>query len=71
MTSCLLPWITKPFTNWVYSESKEFAPIGANSFLSEMTPFETGGKMEKEELLPLKEYPFTLMRVATGQGRFL
>ena len=28
-----------PFPVWVNSSRKEFAPIGANSFLEELTPF--------------------------------
>ena len=39
---------------------KEFASKEANSFLSELTPYEMGGKMKmKKELLPLKIYPLT------------
>ena len=30
----------------VYSQRKEFAPIGANSFLKEVTPIEKEGKNE-------------------------
>ena len=33
--SCLIPLVTKEAYNGVYSERKEFALMGANSFLSE------------------------------------
>ena len=48
MTFCLLPWIMKYiyFQTRVYSKRKEFAPMGANSFLQELTPFEKGGQNE-------------------------
>ena len=46
MTSCLPLWTIYSFKNCVYSERKEFAPTGANSFLSELTPIQKGGKNE-------------------------
>ena len=51
MASCLLPKTTKAFQNGVCSERKEFAPLGANSFLLELTPFEKGGQNERAKLL--------------------
>ena len=58
MTSCLPTLTMKPFQNKVPSERKEFAPIGANSFLHECTAMkkgdgEGGAEMKMAELLPL------------------
>ena len=33
VTSCFLPCANKPFQDGIYSQRKEFAPQGANSFL--------------------------------------
>ena len=40
---------------------KEFAPLGANSFLLDLTLLRTAGKKEEkiEKLIPLKVYQFT------------
>ena len=46
-------------TKWGLSERKQFAPRGANSFLSELTLTEKEAKMKMAELFPLKEYPYT------------
>ena len=54
MTSRLLSLTTKPFQMEINSERKEFAPIGANYFLSALTPLRNGIKMEKAVLFPLK-----------------
>ena len=37
--------MTEAFLNWVNSERKEFAPVGADSFLLELTHIENGGKI--------------------------
>ena len=34
----------------INSYSKEFAPVGANSFLKELTPMENGGKNENGKI---------------------
>ena len=57
-TSCLLTWRTKSSQNRVFSLRKEFAPMGANSFLQELTPNAEGGKNENDwvaspELVPI------------------
>ena len=44
------------FGNRVYSKRKEFAPRGANSYLSELTQKELGGEMK----ISLTVYLFTL-----------
>ena len=35
------------FPKWIFSERKEFAPMGANSFLCEMIPIYIGCNNEK------------------------
>ena len=46
MTSCVLPLKKEVLLNGVNSLKKEFAPLGANSFLKELTSTEKGGKIE-------------------------
>ena len=48
VAACLLNWRTKSSQNRVYSQRNEFAPIGANAFLSEMTPIYIGDKNEND-----------------------
>ena len=54
MTSCVLSWLKRQVKNGNYSERKEFALKGANSFLSGLTPIGREGKQKMVELLPLK-----------------
>ena len=54
MTSCLLTWRMKSSQNGVYPKRKEFAPMGANSFLEELTLNEMGGKHDNDRN-PLKK----------------
>ena len=62
VTSCLLTWRTKSSRNGIsYSQRKEFALMGANSFSYEMTPTYMGGKNENDRVAPLKVYPFNLI----------
>ena len=58
MTSCLLPWRMKSSQTWVYSFMNEFALVGANSFLYEMTPIYIGGSNENDRVT-FPEYIFT------------
>ena len=44
VTSCLLLWTKNAIQNRVYFLRKEFAPMGANSFLKKPTPVEKKGK---------------------------
>ena len=46
--------------NLIYSYRKEFAPMGANSFLGEMTPIYMRGNNENDRVAVLKVYPVTL-----------
>ena len=48
--SCLLPLTTSPFQSGVYFKRNKFAPVGANSFLSELIPYGKGGKKENERV---------------------
>ena len=50
----------KHFQTGVYSERKEFARRGANTYLLDLTPIERGGKIKMAELLPLKVYQLIL-----------
>ena len=43
MTYYILLLRTKPFPKGDYFLRKEFAPVGANSFLKELSPFKKGG----------------------------
>ena len=51
------------FAKWDLLLKERISPVGANSFLHEMTPIHMGGNNEMTELLPLKVLPFTLCAV--------
>ena len=50
MTSCLLTWRMKSSQNGGLLKRKEFALIGANSFLYEMTQLYIGGTNENDRV---------------------
>ena len=50
MTSCLRTWRMKSSQIGVYSKRKEFAPMGANSSLYEMTQIYEGDNNENDIL---------------------
>ena len=58
MNLCLLPWMIYPFVKGVYSLRKEFAPLGANSFLLELTCIGKRSKKENDRLVPTVLYFF-------------
>ena len=51
VTSCLLSWPMQPFQKGVYSCGKEFAHMGANSFLYEMIPICMGSNKEDDRVV--------------------
>ena len=57
LTSCLLNWRMKSFQIGVCSLREEFALIGVNSFVYEMTAIYMEATMKMTELVPLKVYP--------------
>ena len=60
------------FPKGIYSYRKEFVPVGANSFLEELTLNERGGKNEnKKELLLLKVSLFTLIAFLNSQTQHI
>ena len=71
MTSCSHYWAMQPIENSVHSERKEFAPRGANSSLSELTPMKWEAKMKKKILLFLKVYPFILNILSPTSGKMV
>ena len=50
VTPCLLSWTMQSFQKKAFSSRKEFAPMGANSFLEEITPNEMRGKHENKRV---------------------
>ena len=50
MTSYLLTWRMKSSQNGVYSLRKEFAAVGADSFLYEMTPVSIKANYENDRV---------------------
>ena len=60
VTSCFISCTMQPFQYRVYSERKEFALKGANSFLKELTPNEMGGKNENKEVASPESVPIHL-----------
>ena len=60
VTFCLPFWTVYSFQNRVVSEWKEFSPRGANSFLSELTPTQKGGKNESERVASPENVPIHL-----------
>ena len=65
LTSCLLTWRTKSALNEVYSERNEFAPLGANSFLEEMTTVYMGGNNENDRVASPESVPIHLNSVGS------
>ena len=60
MTSCLLTWRAKSSENGVYSYRNEFAPMGAISFLYEMTRINIGGHNKNDRVASPENVPIHL-----------
>ena len=52
----------------VYSDRKEFAPAGANSFLSVLTPIENGSKSKIYSFVSPENIPIHLKAYVTLKG---
>ena len=62
-TSCLITCRTKSSKNRVYSLRKEFAPMGANSFLFEMTRIFMGGNNKNDKVASPESVPIHLYSI--------
>ena len=60
VTSYLLTWRRKSSKNGIYSCGKEFALLGANSFLHEMNPIYMGGTNENDRVVSPEYVPIHL-----------
>ena len=62
MTSCFLSCTVNSFQKGggVFSLKKEFAPVGANSFVEELTPFEKGGRNKNGRIASPESVPIYL-----------
>ena len=71
VTSCLLPCMTKPFQNRIFSSMKEFAARKTSSLLLEWSTTEIGSNTKIAGLLSLREDPFTLSFLNTVELQWL